>query len=233
MNRTHIRAAATMLAASLAVALSGCAGTEGAPAEATVTVTETVTASPSPEESENTSESASSEPAESADSSPSPEAAEDSSMPDVSLVGETATHAGVTLTVNEATASPTVSLNKSGYRAGSGYESYTATPADEGGRYVIVKTTIKNTGRESMDLTCSWPINIKVLDDEMREFDTIDSLHEVQGNPECNAQLQPGFSDDVTYVFMVPKSAKIVGLYFQDTNDLGDEAGLFKFDPAL
>lgn len=32
-------------------------------------------------------------------------------------------------------------------------------------------------------------------------------LYQVEGNPECNAKLQPGFSSDMKYVYEIPDTA--------------------------
>jgi hypothetical protein len=60
-----------------------------------------------------------------------------------------------------------------------------------------------------------------LVDDRDRQFDTIDSLHEIRDNPECNVQLQPGFESDMTYIYMVPAGAKISGFAFRDASELG------------
>lgn len=132
--------------------------------------------------------------------------------------GQPATHEGVEITVHSSVYSPTVSRNLSGYRAGSGYESFTAQPADAGGRFTIVTATVKNVGKESLDLTCGWPIEFNLVDSEERLYDPVESLYEIEGNPECNSQLQPGFASDVTYPFLVPTDSQVTGLLFRDTN---------------
>ncbi|NUL45787.1 DUF4352 domain-containing protein [Cellulosimicrobium funkei] len=149
------------------------------------------------------------------------------------VVGDPVDHAGVRLTVTSAKASDTVTRNVTNSRQGSGYEEYDEIPADEGGRYIVVEAEVENIGKKSMDLTCSWPVNIMVIDREMREFDTIDSLYEIKGNPECNAELQPGFSNTITYAFMVPNDSKVPGLYFQDTNFLEEEPAVVSFGSDL
>lgn len=124
---------------------------------------------------------------------------------------------GVLMTVHNAVNSPTIALNQSNYRPGSGYETYTDVPAQSGGHYVTVDTTIRNNGKESMDLTCGWPIEVALFDAENRTFDPIDSLYQLKDNPECNAKLQPGFESRMSYGFLVPDGANILGLAFRDT----------------
>lgn len=136
--------------------------------------------------------------------------------PQIAAVGDTVTNGGITLTLVSAGSIDTIELNKSGYRPGSGYEDYTVTAPDPGGRFVAVQTHIVNNSRVSLDLTCSLPIDTILVDAQSREFDPIDSLHELRGNPECNDQLQPGFEADMTYVYLVPATAQVTGWVFAD-----------------
>lgn len=145
-----------------------------------------------------------------------------SDEPDVGEVGQTVTNRGVTLTVTGAQVTEVIELNKSNYAPGSGYETYTPTPPDAGGKFIVVQTHIVNNAQVSMDLTCSYPIATVLVDVQDRQFDPIDSLHELRGNPECNDQLQPGFEADMTYVYMVPASAEIAGFAFADVTDFSN-----------
>lgn len=146
-------------------------------------------------------------------------------------VGEPAEQGGVQMTVHSAANSPTVSLNQTNYRSGSGYETYTEVPAQTGGHYVIVTTTVKNNGKESMDLTCGWPIEVGLFDAEDRLFDPIDSLYEMKDNPQCNASLQPGFESQMSYGFLVPDGAKVLALAFRDTEtEPSAEPGIVRLD---
>jgi hypothetical protein len=135
-------------------------------------------------------------------------------------VGQTVTNKGITLTVKQARAVDSIEMNESNYRAGSGYEKYTKTLPDAGGRFVMVTAHVVNNAQVSLDLTCSLPINTKLIDAQQRNFDAIQDLYKIKGNPECNAQLQPGFEADMTWVYLVPTSASVIGWGFQDTTDL-------------
>ncbi|NEB05605.1 hypothetical protein [Streptomyces sp. SID13726] len=73
-------------------------------------------------------------------------------------------------------------------------------------KYVILKTVVSNEGKASMDLTCSLPIVNALIDDQGRRFDTIEDLYDVADNPECNAQLQPGFDDQMQSFTAFPKT---------------------------
>jgi CheY-like chemotaxis protein len=154
-----------------------------------------------------------------------------SPAPPIAAVGDTVTNGGVAVTVLSAGPVDTVELNESGFQAGSGYEEYTVTEPDPGGRFVAVQTHIVNNGRVSLDLTCSLPIDTILVDAQQREFDPIDSLHQLRGNPECNYQLQPGFESDMTYVYMVPESAAITGWVFADISEdfVAESYSAFRF----
>lgn len=209
------RRATAILGAILALSLAAC-GSTAAPSDQTIAPNPTSAASsPSPTR---------------AASSPSPSATR-SAAPKYGI-GDTLVNGGVTLTLNEAFDAPSITVNETSYRRGSGYETYTERMPTEGGKFFVARTTIENTGKRSMDLTCGYPIAIKALSDKDQEFDQADDLSDVQDNPLCNDNLQPGFSTSVTYAFVVPADANIVGLYFYDTS--GSERGnpaIFTLDP--
>nr|WP_052477712.1 hypothetical protein [Kibdelosporangium sp. MJ126-NF4]CEL13444.1 hypothetical protein [Kibdelosporangium sp. MJ126-NF4]CTQ99133.1 hypothetical protein [Kibdelosporangium sp. MJ126-NF4] len=82
-----------------------------------------------------------------------------------------------------------------------------------------MKTHIVNNAKLSMDLTCSLPINTRLVDDQSRQFNSIEDLYKIKGNPECNKQLQPGFEADMTWIYEVPTSATIVTWGFEELTD--------------
>jgi hypothetical protein len=65
-------------------------------------------------------------------------------------------------------------------------------------------------------MTCGYPIANKLWDSQRRQFDAVKSLYELPGNPECNANLQPGFSSKMTYVYEIPQDAVIAFFGFAD-----------------
>ena len=144
--------------------------------------------------------------------------------PAVGEVGQVVRNGGVTLTVTAARVADSIDMNESNYRPGSGFEKYTKTKPDAGGKFVVVETHIVNDAKVSMDLTCSLPISTVLVDAKDRNFDPIQDLYKLKGNPECNDQLQPGFETDMTYVYLVPIDAKITGWAFTDlTESLGNQ----------
>jgi hypothetical protein len=139
--------------------------------------------------------------------------------PPSASVGQTVSNRGITLTVTDARAVDSIQMNESNFRPGSGYEKYTKTMPQAGGRFVSVTAHVVNNAKVSLDLTCSLPINTKLVDSQQRNFDAIDDLYKLKGNPECNDQLQPGFEADMTWVYLVPQAASVIGWGFQDTTD--------------
>lgn len=139
--------------------------------------------------------------------------------PPSASIGQTASNRGITLTVTDARAVDSIQMNESNFRPGSGYEKYTKTTPQAGGRFVSVTAHVVNNAKVGLDLTCSLPISTKLVDSQQRNFDAIDDLYKLKGNPECNDQLQPGFEADMTWVYLVPQSAKVIGWGFQDTTD--------------
>ncbi|NUK26003.1 hypothetical protein [Streptomyces lunaelactis] len=119
-------------------------------------------------------------------------------------VGEQARNGGAVVRISKVVESDTITLAGAQKAAGSD------------AKYVTLKTTVSNEGKSSMDLTCSLPIVNALIDDRGRRFDSIEDLYDVAGNPECNAQLQPGFKDEMLFVYRVPKDAKIALWEFEE-----------------
>ncbi|MHA6631773.1 hypothetical protein ACU61A_40595 [Pseudonocardia sichuanensis] len=136
-------------------------------------------------------------------------------------VGQAVSNGGITLTVTGARVVESVEMNESNFRPGSGYETYMETRPQQGAKFVMIQARIFNSGKSSIDLTCSWPVDAKLIDALDREFDPIDDLYKIKGNPECNHQLQPGFEAEMTYVHLVPETATIAAWSFRDTAELG------------
>jgi hypothetical protein len=146
-------------------------------------------------------------------------AAPSTTVPAANQVGQPFTNLGITATVTSAETAESIALNESNSRPGSGYETYTDTPAGPGAKYEVIKTHIVNNAKTSLDLTCSLPIKTLLIDDQGRQFDPIQNLYKVQGNPECNTQLQPGFDSDMTWPYRVPAATHVVSWEFTDTTD--------------
>jgi hypothetical protein len=149
--------------------------------------------------------------------------------PTFAKVGDVATNGGIQIKVVSAVASPTVTQNTSNYRSGSGSETYEDVPAQSGGRYVVVKAVVTNNGKAPIDLTCSYPIDIKVFNSSSQVYSPIENIYKIKDNPECNAQLQPGFESNMTWAFLVPAKSTIVGAAFSEV----DFSAYKKTDPTI
>ncbi|MCX4920105.1 hypothetical protein [Streptomyces sp. NBC_00687] len=124
--------------------------------------------------------------------------------------GEEATNGGAVVKITKVVETDSITLEGSQKKAGSD------------AKFVTLKTIVKNEGQSSMDLTCSLPIVNALIDDQNRRFDTIEDLYQVAGNPECNAQLQPGFKDEMQFVYRVPKDTKVTAWEFSEYDLSGE-----------
>ena len=129
-------------------------------------------------------------------------------------VGESVKAEGVTLAVLEVSESATLPFLEDGVKAeAAATETRTAEP---GTKFVSVVTEVENTGSESWDLTCGFAVQANLFDPEDRQFDPVEELYRIPGNPECNDHLNPGMKDQMTWVFEVPEAAKAEKFGFAD-----------------
>lgn len=127
-------------------------------------------------------------------------------VPAAGGVGQPVVNGGIKLTVNSVTTPPTISRR---------FENDVVRPRS-GAKYVQVETTIENVGAMSVDLSCGLTVVAKVWDSQRRQFDVIDHIYDLPGNPDCVVKLQPGFSAKFTYAYEVPESAVIQYFGFTD-----------------
>lgn len=207
--------------------LTSCAAGDESPAPTTVTATETVTAIATAIAPQQTPSVPEDEPAE--------ETVEQTSGSDATIgeIGDTIENNGVSLTVAKARIVKSIEMNRTNYDSASSYARFTSEKPDKGGKFLEVQTVIENIGTVSMDLTCSFPIEITAVDTDERVFDVIDDLYSLRGNPDCNAKLQPGFTDKMTYVFLVPADVELTGLIFRDTTDFDSDFSVVRFTPHV
>ncbi|WP_297302160.1 hypothetical protein [uncultured Bifidobacterium sp.] len=125
-------------------------------------------------------------------------------------IGETVENDGIRMKLVSASDQPNINYDTCG--DGCSNHEYAPKAADPNAKYWVVTTEITNTGKEPIDLTCSYPVEINAYNSENQKYTSIKDLYQVQGNPECNTQLQPGFSSAMTYPFQVPSSATMIGL---------------------
>lgn len=147
-------------------------------------------------------------------------------------VGDTVASGGATLTLLSFGQVPSVAVNNTYYQQGSGYESYIDQAPASGSSYYQLTATVKNDGTENMDLTCSLGVDIRLLSSKNEKYDPIDDLYKIKGNPECNHFMQPGYSENMTWVYQVPQDRHIVGAFFTQPFDQTQAPGVFTFDKA-
>lgn len=151
---------------------------------------------------------------------------------DVYYEGEPVTNGGITLTVNSATSPATYPRNETNYRKDSDYAVYTDIEPRSGGKFVRIDATVKNGTPQAIDLTCSLPVIAHVSDGDAL-YKPVDSLYEIEGTPDCNEDLNPGFESEMTWIFEVPETAEIFVFTFADY-DLGTNSGeIIRLDETL
>jgi hypothetical protein len=93
--------------------------------------------------------------------------------------------------------------------------------AKDGSYYLYVATSGLNGTKEPIDLTCSYPIDIAVLDKADARYTPIEGLDQIKGNPGCNEMTQPGQKFKETFIFLLPKGAEASKLtWFAVSSDL-------------
>lgn len=147
----------------------------------------------------------------------------------IAQIGDVAVNGGIKIQVTSAVASPTVTLNTSRYRSGTGSETYEDVPAQSGGKYIIVTSVVTNNSKAPIDLTCSFPIDIKTFNTDSQVYSPIEDNRKIKDNPECNSQLQPGFDSPMIWAFMVPDKTTILGAAFSEV----DFSASKKLDPTI
>lgn len=125
-------------------------------------------------------------------------------------VGDQAQSGGVVLTVNDFAVIPDYVTNYN-------RENKTLKPR-EGAKFVRVDADVLNNTKAGIDLTCSYPVAAKVVDSKDRQFDPVEELYKIDGNPECNDLLQPGFTSKMSWIYEVPIDADIIGFAFRDVD---------------
>lgn len=85
-----------------------------------------------------------------------------------------------------------------------------------GGKFVFVKTSVENTGQESLDFACGADLQVKLVDTLDRKFDHVENLWLIPSNPDCGKATNPGFTEQVTWVFEVPEATIPAQLAFAD-----------------
>lgn len=137
---------------------------------------------------------------------------------------------GVTLTVDGVSESDFLSLYPDSVKPGSAPEEKLDAP--EGGRFVTVTTTVENTGLVSWDLTCGFAIQAHIFSEKSQRYDPIRDLDRIPGNPRCNDDVNPGFSDTMIWSFPVPNDVEITHFGFADPETNYDDLTLIDIRDA-
>lgn len=132
--------------------------------------------------------------------------------------GEIVTNGGIEMKLISASEQSTINYDTCGDGCSNG--EYAPKSPDEGTKYWIATVEVKNNTKKPLDITCGYPYEIIALNSKNQQYTPIQDLYQVQGNPECNAQLQPGLSTQTTYPFQVPLDAKMTAIAFRDVGDL-------------
>lgn len=131
---------------------------------------------------------------------------------------EDVSNGGITMKLLESGEKPTISFDSCGHGCSNG--KFAPKNPDADTKFWVVTVEVTNNTKKPLDITCGYPYEIVALNSDNQQYTPIDDLYDVEGNPECNAGLQPGTKTKVTYPFQVPLNAKMVGIAFRDVGDL-------------
>lgn len=149
-------------------------------------------------------------------------------------IGNPYTNGGITLTVTKASSPGTYPRNSTSYQKNSGYDEYEDVGPRSGGKFIRIDTIVKNETKHSIDLTCGLPVITKVVDASENMYEPVDDLEDIQGTPECNEDLNPGFASKMTWVFEVPRESQVLVFVFADYDlDYNDRGKYIRLDPPL
>lgn len=124
-------------------------------------------------------------------------------------VGDVKENAGIRMKLVSSGDVETIGYDTCGEGCSNGI--YAAKQPDSGTKYWVANVEITNTGKQPIDISCSYPVAISALDSSQQQYSPIENLYQVQGNPACNADLQPGMTSKVSYPFQIPSDTHIVG----------------------
>jgi hypothetical protein len=90
-----------------------------------------------------------------------------------------------------------------------GYDDLVASPSAS---LYTVKLNVLNMSDDWIDLTCSFEVDVRVVDTTFKRFSSMGDSYEIAGNPECNDFMNPGFDADTLWAFNVPNRFKPVAI---------------------
>lgn len=144
--------------------------------------------------------------------------------------GESVEAPGVTLTVDSVSEADHLMLYADGVKRGSKPDERLDAPS--GGRFVTVSTSVKNTGLAPWDLTCSFALQAHIFGADGQQFEPVNELSRILGNPECSDDINPGFESVMIWAFAVPTETKITRFGFADPETHYDDLTLINISDA-
>ncbi len=130
---------------------------------------------------------------------------------------EEISNGGITMKLLESGEKPSISFDSCGDGCSNG--KFAPKNPDADTKFWVATVEVTNNTKKPLDITCGYPYEIIALNSDNQQYTPIDDLYDVEGNPACNAELQPGTKTKVTYPFQVPLNAKMIGLAFRDIGD--------------
>ncbi len=91
--------------------------------------------------------------------------------------------------------------------------------AQEDCEFVEISTTGRNDGTASIRLTCGDQVRTSLVDSSGRRYAPVGQLDQLLGNPGCRDRIDPGMGFEMTWIYAVPASARVVAFEFRDNTD--------------
>lgn len=209
----HRSVEALLLVAIGAALAAGCSGQAAAPATVSLTRTATVTLITelppvTVTETETSARTVTEEVPTTVTETPTSTSL--SNQSDAVQVGQVAKSGGITMTVT--------SIKKIGTYPTEYNDDHSDVGPKNGGQLVQVTSKVTNHTKASIDLTCGFPIDARLVDDDSANYDPVEDLYKIRGNPGCNDNLQPGFGHSMIWVYEIPKSSKANTFGFKEVD---------------
>lgn len=149
-------------------------------------------------------------------------------------LGEKAVSGGATLVITSVHRAPSLDVCPDNYKCG--FRPNETLNARDGGEFIVLESEIENNSQRPMDLTCGLPIANSLFNIEEQAYTAINELYRIPDNPECNEQLQPGFTDNMNWVYEVPAGTELGYFEFSEINNVdmeGDTAYIDLSDATI
>jgi hypothetical protein len=107
--------------------------------------------------------------------------------------------------------------------------------APDRAKLISAVLTVKNNGQTKIDPFCGGASGVVLLDERDRNYEAEDNVLDIAGNDwVCGDGISPGFKDDVTLAFEIPRRAEVGGLVVWNSdaeNDYGGDVDQILFTP--